>query len=62
MFNIVNFGLKFAFFLWPKKVTFAKCIIIIIIIIIIISVVVVIYSRFAPSTGPDINMGPDKLK
>ena len=61
MFNIVNFGLKFTFFLWQKKVTFAKCIIIIIIII-IISVVVVIYSRFAPSTGPDINMGPDKLK
>ena len=58
MFSIVNLGLKFAFLLWQKKVTFVNVIIIIIIIIII--VVVVIYSEFAPSAGPDINMVPDK--
>ena len=65
MFNIVNLGLKFAFLLWQKKVTFVNVIIIIIIIIIIIVVVVVviiIYSEFAPSAGPDINMVPDKWK
>ena len=62
MFNIVNLGLKFAFLLWQKKVTFVNVIIIIIIIIIIVVVVVVviIYSEFAPSAGPDINMVPDK--
>ena len=61
MFNIVNLGLKFAFLLWQKKVTFVNVIIIIIIIIIIIVVVVVvIYSEFAPSAGPDINMVLDK--
>ena len=56
MFNIVNFGLKFAFFLWQKKSDLRKCIIIIIII------VVVIYLGFAPSTGPVIYRAPDKLK
>ena len=45
MFNIVNFGLKFAFLLWQKKVTFVN---VIIIIIIVVVVVVVIYSGFAP--------------
>ena len=56
MFNIVNLGLKFNCFLpVAEKSDLHKCIIIII-------VVVVIYSGFAPSTGPDINMGPDKLK
>ena len=51
-----------------EKSDLHKCIIIIIIIIIIVIiivvvvVVVVVYSGFAPSTGPDINMGPDKLK
>ena len=65
MLNIVNLGLKFAFLLWQKKVTFVNVIIIIIIIIIIIFivvvvVVVVIYSEFAPSAGPDINMVLDK--
>ena len=66
MFNIVNLGLKFAFLLWQKKVTFVNAIIIIIIIIVIIIfivvvvVVVVIYSEFAPSAGPDINMVLDK--
>ena len=61
MFNIVNLGLKFAFLLWQKKVTFVNVIIIIIIIIIVVVVVVVIiYSEFAPSAGPDINMVPDK--
>ena len=63
MFNIVNLGLKFAFLLWQKKVTFVNVIIIIIIIIIVVVVVVVIiYSEFAPSAGPDINMVPDKWK
>ena len=61
MFSIVNLGLKFAFLLWQKKVTFVNVIIIIIIIIIVVVVVVVIiYSEFAPSAGPDINMVPDK--
>ena len=62
MFNIVNLGLKFAFLLWQKKVTFVNVIIIIIIIIIVVVVVVVviIYSEFAPSAGPDVNMVPDK--
>ena len=59
MFNIVNFGLKFAFFLWQKKSDLRKCIIIIIIIVV---VVVVIYLGFAPSTGPVIYRAPDKLK
>ena len=58
MFNIVNFGLKFAFFLWQKKSDLHKCIIIIIIIV----VVVVIYLGFAPSTEPVTYRGPDKLK
>ena len=56
MFNIVNLGLKFAFLLWQKKVTFVN----VIIIIIVVVVVVVIYSEFAPSAGPDINMVLDK--
>ena len=60
MFNIVNLGLKFAFLLWQKKVTFVNVIIIIIIIIVVVVVVVVIYSEFAPSAGPDINMVLDK--
>ena len=62
VFNIVNLGLKFAFLLWQKKVTFVNVIIIIIIIIIVVVVVVVviIYSEFAPSAGPDVNMVPDK--
>ena len=60
MFNIINLGFKFAFLLWQKKVTFVNVIIIIIIIIVV--VVVVVYSGFAPSTGPDINMVPDKWK
>ena len=55
MFNIVNLGLKFNCFLpVAEKSDLHKCIIIII-------VVVVIYSGFAPSTGPDINMGPDNM-
>ena len=58
MFNIVNLGLKFAFLLWQKKVTFVNVIIIIIIVVVV--VVVVIYSEFAPSAGPDINMVLDK--
>ena len=45
-----------------EKSDLHKCIIIIINIIIIIIVFVVIYSGFAPSTGTDINMGPDNLK
>ena len=61
MFNIINLGLKFAFLLWQKKVTFVNVIIIIIIIIVVV-VVVVVYSGFAPSTGPDIIMVPDKWK
>ena len=61
MFNIVNLGLKFAFLLWQKKVTFVNVIIIIIIIIVVVVVVVVIiYSEFAPSAGHDVNMVPDK--
>ena len=62
MFSIVNLGLKFAFLLWQKKVTFVNVIIIIIIIIVVVVVVVVviIYSEFAPSAGPDVNMVPDK--
>ena len=60
MFSIVNLGLKFAFLLWQKKVTFVNVIIIIIIIIVVVVVVVIIYSEFAPSAGPDINMVPDK--
>ena len=59
MFNIVNLGLKFAFLLWQKKMTFVNVIIIIIIIVVVV-VVVVIYSEFAPSAGPDINMVLDK--
>ena len=58
MFNIINLGLKFAFLLWQKKVTFVNVIIIIIIVVVV--VVVIIYSEFAPSAGPDINMVPDK--
>ena len=58
MFNIVNLGLKFAFLLWQKKVTFVNVIIIIIVVVVV--VVVVIYSEFAPSAGPDINMVLDK--
>ena len=46
MFNVVNFGLKFAFLLGQKKVTFVNVIIIIIIVVVV--VVVVIYSGFAP--------------
>ena len=59
MFNIVNLGLKFAFLLWQKKVTFVNVIIIIIVVVVVV-VVVVIYSEFAPSAGPDINMVLDK--
>ena len=60
MFNIVNLGLKFAFLLWQKKVTFVNVIIIIIIVVVVVVVVVVIYSEFAPTAGPGINMVLDK--